>query len=336
MTDPPDKRADQPTVFDPKIQTENIAFDRAEMVACTGCGRMNPPTRLRCLYCAAGLAIDASRASAMKPVLRKLELWERGYNIICKAGDTEPDLAAVARLLSVEVSDIEMIIGTGTALPVARVEGEQEARVVQTHLENAGLDCYIVADVDLAPDRPPARLSRIDIRAGTLDLIAFNTGEVTILDVADLALLVPGLLVAQRVDMLEKKRRRGISKVIDETATSSDETILDIYTRTDSAGYRVYPGGFDFSCLGPNKGLLAGENLRALVIALKEHSPRAKLVGNYGAVRHSLDRVWELESRKDPTGLQRSGLGKREFGSVASTNNLNQFTRFSRLQWHLL
>ena len=144
------------------------------------------------------------------------------------------------------------------------------------------------------------------------------------------------MITASRVDSLEKKRRRGTTKLIDETATASDESILDMYSKRDGIGFRVHLTGFDFSCLGDDKGLLAVENLRRLIVRLKEHAPNAKLVTNYGSVRPALSQVWEIESRKDSQGLKRSGFGKREFGAVASSSNLNQFTKYSRLQWHLL
>jgi hypothetical protein len=142
-------------------------------------------------------------------------------------------------------------------------------------------------------------------------------------------------LTKGRVDSLEKKRRHGKTKLIDETATSSDEQIFDLYTRDDATGFRVFQAGFDFSCLGDDKGLLASENIRLLIAELKQRAPNAKYINSYGHVRRLLDDVWKIESRKDSQGLQRSGFGKVEFGSVASTSNLMQFNKFSRLQWHL-
>ncbi|MEO6051490.1 MAG: hypothetical protein ABIP78_09185 [Pyrinomonadaceae bacterium] len=69
---------------------------------------------------------------------------------------------------------------------------------------------------------------------------------------------------------------------------------------------------------------------------MKEHAPNAKLDNTYAKVRHALSDVWLIESRKESQGLIRSGFGKREFGAIASSSNLNQFTKYSRLQWHLL
>src|SRR5688572_9496157 len=95
MAEDPDKpdHSDTPG-FDPRIQTENIAFDPQELVACVGCGRSNPPTRLKCLYCGRDLETKAENAELIKPTLRKLELWERGINLILapRQPETEPDV----------------------------------------------------------------------------------------------------------------------------------------------------------------------------------------------------------------------------------------------------
>lgn len=322
--------------FDPYTQTENLAFDPAAMVPCDGCGRMNPPNRLKCFYCASDLAIAVKDAASIKPALRKLELWERGFNLIVRQKTAQPDVIGIARFLSMEAEDLAAILDTGIAIPVARVESEKEALIVQECLSQFGVGCSIVSDAALAADKPPARLSRIEFAGGRLALTDFNTGKVTETEAGEFVLLIPGIITASKVDSLEKKRRGGKTKLIDETATASDETLLDMYTRRDPTGYRVYLAGFDFSCLGEDKGLLAGENLRLLIVHLKEYLPDAKLINDYPTIRHAVGRVWEVESRKDSRGLQRSGFGKVEFGAVASTHNLNQFTKYSRLQWYLL
>ena len=153
----------------------------------------------------------------------------------------------------------------------------------------------------------------------------------------EIALIVRGHISKTKVDSNEKKRRRGAdAKLIDQYATVSDESVIDIYTFASKIGYRIYAAGFDFSCLGDQKTLLARDNFGRLVNLLTEHSPKARLVSNYHVVRQALEHVWEIESRKDSLGLRQIAIGKREFGSETSTSNLHQFTKFSRLQWHLL
>lgn len=338
MPDIAENQPDDPPRFDPRIQTEEIAFKPAEMLPCGACGRMNPPNRLKCLYCANELEIRPENADVIRPNLRKLEGWERGFNVIIRepVAANQADTPGAASFLSIDAGDLSVILDAGEPLPLARVESKTEADVLVTGLARYGLNCSILADSDLADDRPPVRLSHIDLRDRGIAVTDFNTRKVTEINANDLVLLIPGVLATRRVDSLEKKGRGGKTKVVDETATDRDESILDLYSRHDPIGFRVHLTGFDFSCLGDDKGLIAIENMRRLVVALKEHAPNVRLVRNYKMVRQALRQVWEIEARKDPKGLQISGFGRREFGTVASTNNLRQFTRYSRLQWHLL
>lgn len=321
--------------FDPTIQTEEIAFKPGELVNCEGCGRANPPNRLNCIYCGNALGAGAGAAAAIKPNFRKLELWERGFNVVVQdAAAADPSKLVV--LLSSEMAVVGAILNAGVPLPLARVESERDATFLQSRLSDLRISTQIVADAELAAEKPPIRVSRVDLDDERISLTDFNTGKLTEFPKDDLVLIMAGSITHSRVDSLEKKRRRGKTKVIDETTTSSDESVLDLYSRDDSTGYRVHLTGFDFSCLGEQKGMLAADNLRRLRELLAASCPNAKLVDNYDSVREALGEVWEVESRKDSQGLVRSGLGKREFGSVASTSNLTQFTKYSRLQWHLV
>jgi len=178
--------------FDPLIQTENIAFDSEELLPCGGCGRMNPPNRLKCLYCAYELEIKVEDAAAIKQSLRKPRALERGFNVVALQNlEAKPDTAKIAVYLSMEPVDLHTILDPGVPLPVARVESEKEAAIVQLGLERFGLRSMIVSDADLAADKPPVRLSGIEITCGVLRLKDFNTGTITEIMTDDLALVVP-------------------------------------------------------------------------------------------------------------------------------------------------
>ncbi len=336
MADNAENRSGRPGTFDPAIQTENIAFDTDQLIGCSACGRMNPPNRFKCLYCARELGISTEDASSITPVLRKLDVWERGFNLITLTAEPDVRGAEIAKLLSAEMAEISAIIDAATPLPLVRVETASEATLLKTRLGQRGVACMVVTDVDLLPDRLPVRLRGIELTDGGLVLQNFNTDAITAIRSGDLALMVTGQLTAERVDKLEKKRRGGKTKLLDEVSTASAEPVLDIYVGKDPTGHRVYLTGFNFSCLGADKGLIAGENMLRLAAALRRHAPNAKFVDNYSAVKQALGGVWELESRNDPQGLKRSGFGRVEFGSVTSSNNLKQFTKYSRLQRFLL
>jgi hypothetical protein len=328
------KPASEPlSAFDPTIQTEKIAFDGHQLVPCPGCERMNPPNRFQCLYCGKGLE-GMRGGDNLKPFLRKLELWEQGFNVVLLKMKTAPELTRISSVLSMEVSSLESLLSAETPIPVARVESRSEAEFVRTALEAMGGKALIVSDADLDPDRMPVRLRAIDFARDRLDVHNFNTGEVTSIAADELRIIVSGRLATARVDLTEKRGRGGKSKLLDETETTSDEKVLDLYRRGDSLGYRVNQAGFDFSCLGADKSLLAVQNMRTMVEKLRRIASNVVVVENYDEVRLPLSFVWELQSRKDPQGMRRTGY-RVEFGTVASTNNVNQFTKYSRLQRHL-
>ncbi len=330
-----DTSENQPA-FDPLIQTENIAFRADEMVDCEACSRKNPPNRLKCMYCGGGLAVKAEFAEAISPISRKLEAWEKGFNVISLSAVGDADIKKAATLLQIESTLVETILSAGTPLPLARVESSEEAELLISRLTDLGFTCSIVTDESLNTDDLPIRASGIDISDGFISVIDFNTREVAPIPADELALIVTGMLSKSKVDLIEKKGRGGKTKLLDETETASDEAVIDIYSRSDAKGFRINLAGFDFSCLGESKGLLASENIRRLSVVLTENAPHARFVADYVSIRHTLSDVWEVDARRDPKGRQRAGFGKVEFGSVASTSNVRQFTKYSRLQWQLL
>lgn len=324
--------------FDPKLQSEDLAFKQSDMIACNGCTRANPPNRLECLYCGKPLDVKPEIARDVKVNLRRLELFERGWNVIASRGpDMDPTVAGqIALLLGREPAEISEHLSLDLPLPVARVDSDVKADFLAAKLMEFGLDCRVVSDSGLNAENLPVRLKRIDFGDGELDMIAFNADNVEHIPADDVVLIVKGHLISSHTDVLERKRRRGNTTVLDETSTMNDEIVVDIYTRGDPIGHRVRMTGFDFSCLGERRALLAADNMNRLIAELTRFEPNATVVDDYVRVTHILDGVWEKESRRDPQGLQRVGLGKREFGTIASTNNVAQFTKYSRLQWHLL
>jgi hypothetical protein len=336
MAETIDKQQEMATRFDPQFQTENIAFDPDRLLTCDGCGRKNAPNRLACMYCGHELVVPEKAASAIKPVLRKLEAWEHGFNLILLETAGDIDIGKTANFLSMENADLALIINAGRPLPLLRVESESVAATMQTAMQGMGIRCSIVADDDLTADQTPVRLASIEITHGDVSFHAFNTGNVYRFHISDFALIIQGVIVKSKVESNEKNRRKKENKIIDEAATISDEAVIDIYMRGDATGFRIYPAGFDFSILGSEKSLLARENLTRLIALLERNAPMVKVVSDYQAIRYALGIVWEVESRTDTLGLRQTGYGKREFGRVASTSNLSQFTKYSRLQRHLL
>ncbi len=314
------------------VQSEQIAYRPEELISCGRCARANPPTRLKCFYCAAELEIAPERRAAIVPVLRKLEPWEKGFNLILRPAAAGEDAAReLARLLQLEPDAARQVLEAGKALPVARVESGREADILAERLRALGAEISIVADESLAADNPPRRLRGLEFVGDRLILRLFNGDEAIETASRDWRVFVAGAIFEKAVEATEQ-RKKGESKILDATETASDETLLDIYDGTDAIGYRVLTKGFDFSCLGAEKSLLARENIRRLADKLRRFAPQAKLVDDYLSVRELLGLVWEIDQRRDSKGLRRHGFGRLEFANTLSTSNRRQFTRYSRLQ----
>jgi hypothetical protein len=324
--------------FDPSIQSEKLAFDPQQMVKCQSCSRSNPPNRLACLYCGSVLIVEPLAAENIKPVLRKPDVWEAGYNLISTPLSNlgTVNVGGAAKILSLELAVLESILSTPLPLPVGRYQSEIDAGAVRKLLAGLGVQTVIVGDQALSEEKPPTRLAGVYFLDTQIALITFNSREEYVIPIADIILMVEGVVSVSRVDQVEKRKLGGKSQSLGEVSTIYDEPILDVYSRNDTEGFRIQTSGFDFSCLGDEKGLLAGENLKKLTAKLAMVSTNAKLVSDYRSLRPVLGNVWEIEMRRDPKGLQHTGFGKREFGSVTSTSNLGQFTKFSRLQRHQL
>jgi hypothetical protein len=311
--------------FDPTIQSEDIAFRSDELVKCDRCGRQNAPNRLECIYCGAALAVSAEKVD--KFTLRKLDAWEPGVNILVTGGNG--DLRRASDLLSLDADQLAGILASDVALPVARVD-ENAVAVLETKLNEAGFETRAVSDLDLNTSKPPVRISGMEMNDEGVTVVDFNTRERTRLTWSDLVLVVKGTFSSGKIDATEKRKLRKTT-TSSETTTSSDEGVFDLYTATDVVGYRVQLAGFDYSCLGDKMAPLATENMSRLVEDLRTRSG-LKVVDDYRSIRHLLVGIWDIESRTDPKGLHQTGFGKREFCVIHSTNNVEQFTRFSRLQ----
>jgi hypothetical protein len=320
-------------------QTEKLAFDSSEMIRCEKCERSNPPNRLKCVYCGAELNVSEAQIQNVQPNLRKLEAWEKGFNLIIlpneqKTGDI--NFAGVAKLLKIEPDVLRQIVELKKALPLARVESQTEAEITKRILAEYKIETRILSDEVLASEKPPNRLRGIEFFDEKLVLILFNRDEIVEIANDDLALIVAGAVSERKIQATEKHNKKGENKILDTTEIASDETLLDIYSRSDANGFRIWTKGFDFSGLETEKGILAKDNLKKLIDRLLHTAQNARFVDDYRKVREVLADVWEVEQKNESQGLKRESFGKFNLGSVTTVNNLSQFTKYSRLQWHLL
>lgn len=320
------------------VQAEEIGFRPEEMVFCQTCRRKNPPTRLKCIYCAAQLDFGEEQLRQIKPVLRKMEIWEKGFNLIYlpgKDGLSGEQINEIAKMTRLQKETLQILSKTGKALPLARAESEKEAEIVKAILSEYGIETLVLSDEKLNTEKSPKRLRGVEFLDDKLQLRLFNTNQTAEIPKQDLILVVTGAVFERRMETTERRGRKG-SKLLNTTETASDELLADLYSRDSADGFRIEQDGFDFSCLGEDKKMLAVENMQILIEKLRLFAAEAKIVDDYVKIRSVLSSVWEVEEKKDSKGLVRERFGKFNLGNVTIVSNLRQFTKYSRLQRHLL
>ena len=335
MTDSGDTNSDLDRLRELPIRSEEIGFAPEAMVVCEKCGRSSAPNRETCMYCGDSLA---GRTAEVKLNIRQPESWENGFNVVVLKSDvdnTEPAARTIASLLKTEIEAVRAILASGKQLPIARVGSEVEAELFVKKLAGFGIETTVVSDETLTPATNPVRLRSLQFRDDELVLELFGKPGTERLQRDDLVLIVAGLLIETRTESIEKRKRRE-TKTVSEVQTSSDMAVVDLYSRSDPTGWRIPATGFDFSCLGPAKSLVAGKNMESLISTLLRFFPSAKLVNDYANMRSMLDYSWPDESRVDALGFQPAGVARKGLSKIFTTNNSLQFIKYSRLQWHLL
>lgn len=321
------------------VGAESVGFQADEMILCAKCQRAIPPTKPNCFYCGAELEISEAQRRFLRPNLRKLEAWEKGYNLIIKPSAPLLDsskIAEIGRTLKMETETLRKIIEAGKPLPIVRAESEKEAAIAQNCLHHSDLESFIVSDENLHLEKPPRRLRGIEFFDDSLILILFNQDEIVEIKREDLALIVTGAIYERRIEATEKHSKKGENKMLDSTETASDESLIDIYSCEDLIGWRMLAKGFDFSCLEAEKGILAKDNIVKLADKLQNFASNAEFVDDYRRLREYLGTIWEVSQTTASQGLKRDGIGKFNLENLTTVNNLSQFTRYSRLQRNLL
>ncbi|MGI8670149.1 MAG: hypothetical protein ACR2J3_09950 [Aridibacter sp.] len=319
------------------LLSETESYQPEEMFICQKCQRKNPPTRLDCMYCGVELEFDENETQRLKPVLRKIEPHEKGFNLVYLANAeswNESHLSEVGKMTRLNRNDLQKLVETKKSLPLARAETEKEIEIVAKRLSEIGIKTRIFSDEDFEEEKLPRRLRGIEFSGDKIILILFNNDEIVEIKNEDINLIVVGAVFEKKLESTEKHKRKKENKLLETFEISSDDSLIDIYTKNDLIGYRISQKGFDFSCLGDEKKLLATENIKILASKLKDFAPNAEFDSNYIKVRESLSQVWDIEERKD-SSLQRKSLGSFNRQNITTTNNLLQFTKYSRLQWLL-
>jgi hypothetical protein len=330
------------TTDEPEVPAP-LPFDPAQMVRCDECLRANPPTRVNCLYCEATLPLTEATATLQRPSLRPLEKWEQGYNNIllpsaanAAANVTDETLREAADLLRLSPAVLTTILSAAVPLPVARAATRQEAELIERRLGSLGLRTIIF--VEALPDSAetvPLKVRSLEMNE--TQLFAFQTPDAAALEIpwSEVVLLVVGRIIVKRIEWQEEVARAE-NRIMDTNEFTTDETVVECYASRQAGPFRIAANSFDFSCLGAKKGLVAGENLAAVISLLREHAPLAKYDDTFNSVRRALDAVWPPERQSAASGWRRERPGKYSVGSVSELSNEMQFRRYSQLRFHCL
>jgi hypothetical protein len=138
-------------------------------------------------------------------------------------------------------------------------------------------------------------------------------------------------LIVNRLEVEQPKSRRN-KKPAERRELTSDDMVLDLYTKNLDGGWRIAASNFDFSCLGPAKGVLATENFLTLINTIRQRALNAVFDDSYATARRALAEVWPLEQRNESQGWRRAGAGKFSMTTTTVKDNEAQFTRYSHLR----
>ena len=332
---------DAPLLIDAEpLRSEPRGFAPDQMVRCEACLRANPPTRTSCFYCAAQLPATATNAALQTPTLRRLEKWEQGINVILVPGNamrlSAQVLPEMAQLLHLKVEDLSRIIEAREPLPVARATTPDEAALIERKLGEMGVKVLLIADGDLeSEESTPKRARALELTESALVVRPAGGGEVWSGAWDEISLLVAGRLFVRQIEIEERKGRKAESEIVDARETNMDEAVLDIYTTQGKTVWRITAGNFDFSCLGPQKELVAAQNFSTLVRLLNERATKASYDDSYNRVRLMLAAAWPLEQETESRGWRRRRPGRVSTEAVTRSDNELQFTRYSHLRHYL-
>ena len=323
--------------FDGPIEpSEPQGFAPDQMIRCDECLRANPPTRVACLYCSAPLPMTEESLRLRKPVLRPPEKHQTAFNNILLPSERDvpdEDLAQGADLLKLSTENLKRIIAEQIPLPVACTASREEAELVLNRLRDVGLQTIVLSDDELgASETSVKRIKSMTVDDEYATLQQAGTREQIEVHWRDIVLIVTGRLFTKRVEIQERKARSSENEIVHSSEFSNDEAVIDFYTSTHPQTWRINANGFDFSCLGIQKTLIAHENISRLQQFIAASAPQAKVDDSYKRLRQMLDLVWTSQQETQSSGWRRERPGKLSVGLSTINSNEIQFTRYSRLQ----
>ena len=240
-----------------------------------------------------------------------------------------------AGLLKLTEENLQQLLSHKIALPVARTASPEEAELVFSRLQDLGIRTVTLSDDELGltgADGGVKRVRSMTLDDDSLTIYQSGAGEETTVQWSDVVLIVPGRLFETRLEIKERMTRKSENDIVDTSEFFRDESVIDFYTADHPQTWRVCASGFDFSCLGTDKALIANENLGKLQRLLSTKSVNAKVDDSYSRLRGLLELAWITQPETQSSGWRRERPGKLSVGVATTKSNESQFTRYSRLR----
>jgi hypothetical protein len=280
-------------------------------------------------------------ARLRKPVLRPPEKHQLGYNNILLPPDqvvAEDVINDAAKLLKLSPESVQGLMSQSVPMPVARTASREEAELVSARMRDLGLECLTMSDEDLGlafSENAVKRVRSMMFDDERVTIFQAGAAEVTEAAWADIVLIVPGRLFETRLEIKERTTRKTENEILDTSEFFRDETVIDFYTVSHSSTWRVSASGFDFSCLGCEKALVANENIARLQRLIVSKAVNAHVDDSYARIRNLLELAWGTQAETQSSGWRRERPGKLSVGVATTRSNESQFTRYSRLRYLL-
>ena len=309
--------------------TQARSFTASELVPCPACSRANPPTRASCLYCGAVLGISVEALPSTVTGTAPEQGAEGVVHVVAVPARSEGRevSAETVQVLNLAPADLNSLWSARVA-PLYATTATEQAEVISDKLRSVGVEPVTISDAQLNLAEPPKQIAALAISNEALTASVRRAGERVSVPWNDVVLIVLGRLYFTKTEV-EQKRDKS-KQVLDERHLTTDEAVLDIYSRADETGWRIRAGSFDFSCLGAEKKPVAFENFRALADVLRRNAPHAVGDDSYVRIRVDLNKIWPLEERAGASERRRTLT--RDINAIATiSDNELQFTRYSRL-----
>jgi len=313
-----------------------------DLVSCPKCNRNNALRRTHCLYCGETLPVTEESSSVQVPILRPIEDWEKGFNVILAPLDAaEPTDAQVARWC--EVTRFEEPLAreallSRVAVPVARVPNVEDAELFVRLLGVSDLGASIVADDQLAMTTRARRVRAVHFESDSLTLDVL-WGTSAVVSHADLVCAIEGRIVSSTVEVLEStgKSRRGQKELVDTSEFFDERFVIDLYGPTLDESFRIKADSFDYGCLGSRPAPNVETNFARLREALGGYIGRSRYDNDFSRLVRIVDQVWPATSRVSSRGIARRGTSVKKFSAcMIERDTSSQFDRYSRLRYAMV